>query len=90
MDSDFIERLQKIQLMEEEGDVVKLNLAHKEKTIEECSLTLLGKFLTNRPYNQRAAKSLLRSVWKLENDLRNVDVGEGLFQFQFKLESQLT
>ena len=90
MDSDFIERLQKIQPTEEESEVVKINLAHKEKTIEECSLTLLGRFLTNRPYNQRAAKSLLRSVWKLENDLRIVDVGEGLFQFQFKLESQLT
>ena len=90
MDSDFIERLQKIQLSEEEDEVVKINLAHREKTIEECSLTLLGKFLTNRPYNQRAAKTLLQSMWKLGNDLRIVDVGEGLFQFQFKLESQLT
>ena len=90
MDLDFIERLQKIQLTEEEGEVVKLNLAHKEKTIEECSLTLLGRFLTNRPYNQKAAKSLLRFVWKFGNDLRIVDVGEGLFQFRFKLESQLT
>ena len=90
MDSDFIERLQKIQLTEEEGEVVQLNLTHREKTIEECSLTLLGRFLTNRPYNQRATKSLLRSVWKLGNDLRIMDMGEGLFQFRFKLESQLT
>ena len=90
MDSAFIERLRKIQLTEEEGEVIQLNLTHREKTIEECSLTLLGRFLTNRPYNQRAAKSLLRSVWKLGNDLRIVDVGEGLFQFRFKLESQLT
>ena len=59
MDLDFIERLQKIQLPEEEGEVVKINLAHKEKTIEECSLTLLGRFLTNRPSNVRAAKALL-------------------------------
>jgi len=47
MDSDFIERLQKIQLTEEDGEVVQINLAHKEKTIEECSFTLLGIFLTN-------------------------------------------
>ena len=90
MDSDFIDKLQKIQLSEEEDKVVKINLAHREKTIEECSLTLLGRFLTNRPYNQRAAKTLLQSMWKLGNDLRIVDVGEGLFQFRFKLESQLT
>ena len=59
MDSDFVERLQKIQLTKKEGEVVKINLAHREKTIEECSLTLLGRFLTNRPYTQRAAKTLL-------------------------------
>ena len=29
-------------------------------------------------------------MWKLGNDLRIVDVGEGLFQFRFELESQLT
>ena len=90
MDLDFIEMLQKIQLTEEEGEVVQINLAHKEKIIEECSLTLLDRFLTNRPYNQRAAKASLRSMWKLGNDLRIVDMGEGLFQFRFKLESQLT
>ncbi|KAK9987167.1 hypothetical protein SO802_032118 [Lithocarpus litseifolius] len=43
----------------------------------------------NGPYNQRAAKELLRSVWKFGTDLRIVDVGDGLFQFKFTLESQL-
>ena len=33
--------------------------------LEECSLNLLGRFLTNRSFNQRAAKALLRSVWKM-------------------------
>ena len=90
MDQDFIERLQNIQLTEEEGEVVHIRSISREKTIEDCSLTLLGHFLTTRPYNQKAAKALLRLVWKLGNDLRIVDVGEGLHQFRFKLESQLT
>nr|POF15817.1 hypothetical protein CFP56_35255 [Quercus suber] len=63
--------------------------AHREKILEECSLSLLGHFLTTRPYNQRAAKELLRFVWKFGTDLRIVDVGDGLFQFKFTLESQL-
>lgn len=84
---DFIERLQNIKLTEEEGEVVQVWLSHQEKTIEECSLTLLGRFLTTKPYNQRAAKALLRAAWKLGNDLKIVDVGEGLFQFRFKMES---
>ena len=33
---------------------------------------------------------MLRSVWKLGPDLKIIDVEEGLFQFKFALESQLT
>ena len=90
MDPDFIERLQNIQLTEEEGEVVHIRSTSREKTIEDYSFTLLGRFLTTHPYNQRAAKALLRSVWKLGNVLQIVDMGEGMFQFRFKLESQLT
>ena len=57
--------------------------------LEECSLSLLGRFLTTRVFNQRAAKSMLRSVWRLGSDLRIVDVGDDLFQFKFTMESQL-
>ncbi|KAL0006743.1 hypothetical protein SO802_008245 [Lithocarpus litseifolius] len=52
-------------------------------------LSLFGCFLTKRPYNQRATKELFRSLWKFGIDLRIVDVGDGLFQFKFTLESQL-
>ncbi|KAK7828141.1 uncharacterized protein LOC112024263 [Quercus suber] len=83
MDSDFLERVQKITLTKDEGEVIKVKSTHRDKILEACSLSLLGHFLTTRPYNQSAAKSLLRSVWKI------VDVGDGLFQFKFTLESQL-
>ena len=89
MDSEFIEKLQSITLTEEEGEVITVRAAHREKILEECPLSLLGCFLTTRPFNQRAAKELLRSVWKFGTDLRIVDTGDGLFQFKFTLESQL-
>ena len=57
--------------------------------LEECSLSLLGKFLITRTFNQRAAKGLLRSVWRMGLDLHIVEVGNGLFQFKFTMESQL-
>ena len=66
-----------------------MGATHREKILEQCSLSLFGCFLTKRPYNQRAAKELLRSVWKFGTDLRIVDIGDGLFQFKFTLESQL-
>ena len=81
MDSDFIERVQNITLTEEEGEVIKVEGTHRGKILEDCSLSLLGRFLTTCSYNQSVAKSLIRSVWKMGYDPRIVDVGDGLFQF---------
>ena len=87
MDSDLIKRVQNITLIEEEGEVIKVGGIHKGKILEECSLSLLGRFLTTRSYNQSPAKSLIRSVWKMGSNPSIVDVGDGLFQFKFTLES---
>ena len=38
----------------------------------------------------RAAKNLQRSMWKIGDDLKVVEVGDGLLQFKFSLESQLS
>ena len=57
--------------------------------LEECSLSLFGRFLTTRAFNQRVAKDLLRSVWKMGSDLCIADVGDDLFQFKFTMESRL-
>ena len=89
MDSDFVQKLQNIKLMEDEGVVIRVGTMHRDRMLEECSLSLLGRFLTNRSFNQRATKTLLRSVWKMGSDGRIVDVGDGVFQFKFSLESQL-
>lgn len=59
---------------------------HRQKILEECSLSLIGQFLTTKPINLRVAKNLLRSVWKFGQDLKITDVGEGLIQFKFTLE----
>lgn len=46
-------------------------------------------FLTTRPINIRAAKNLLRSTWKLGEDLKVLELGDRLLQFKFAMESQL-
>ena len=89
MDSDFVQKLQNIKLTEDEGVVIRVGIVHRDRMLEECSLSLLGRFLTNRPFNQHVAKTLLRSVWKMGSDIRIVDVGDGVFQFKFSMESQL-
>ena len=47
----------------------------------------MGRFHMTKPINLWAAKNLLRSVWKLGHDLKIMDVGEGLMQFKFSMES---
>ena len=89
MDSNFIERIQNISLTFEEEEPITIRTAREDEILEEYSLSLIGKFMTTRPFNTRAAKNLLRSVWKMDSNLKIVDVGEGIFQFRFSLESQL-
>lgn len=89
MDLDFIERIERIRLTSEEGEAITLRPIQQARTLEEHLLSIIGKFLTSRPLNQKATKDLLRSVWKLGNDLKMVVVGEGLIQFKFAMESQL-
>ena len=89
MDSDFIEWIQNISLTSEEEEPITIRAVRRKEILEEYSLSLIGKFMTTRPFNVRAAKNLLWSVWNMGNDLKIIDVGEGLFQFRFSLESQL-
>ncbi|XP_075636949.1 uncharacterized protein LOC142609240 [Castanea sativa] len=89
MEYDFLEKLQKISLTEEEELDITVQVNHRKEILEECFLSLLGQFLSNKPLNLRAAKNLLRTVWRLGNDLKIVEVGDGLLQFKFSLESQL-
>lgn len=76
MDSEVIERLQSISLIETEGKTIILNPSRRTQTLDDCSLSLVGRFLTTRDVNHRAKKNLLRSAWKLSNDLRGNSMEE--------------
>lgn len=89
MDPNFLERLQKISLTEEETSDIAIRGSQRNQTLEECSLSVLGRFLSDKPLNLRAAKNLLRSIWKMGDDIKIIEVGEGLLQFKFSMESQL-
>lgn len=89
MDLDFIERQHRCASTKEEGEVISICSNHRNKILEECSLSLIGHFHTTKPINLRATKNLLRLVWKLGQDLRMTNVGNGLIQFKFSMESQV-
>lgn len=81
MDSDFIERIQNISLTSEEAEPITIQAARRAEILEEYSFCLIEKFMTTHPFNVRAAKNLLRLVWKMGSDLKIVDVGDGFLQF---------
>ena len=86
---DVIERLKRISLTAAKGQDITITTSQQAQALENCSLSLLGHFLATKEINLRVAKNLLRTIWKLGNDIKIVDVGEGLLLFRFKLESQL-
>ena len=90
MDSEFLERIQRMKLTVDEDEAMIVRPIRRQEILEEYSLSLIGQFLTTKSINLRAAKNLLRSMWKLGDDLKIVDVGDRLLQFKFSMESQLS
>ena len=74
-----------LETMEEE-EVITIRDEDRKDEIESCSLSLLGKFLTCKPFNKRVAQTTLRRTWGLKESVQIVEVGSNLFQFKFEKE----
>ena len=59
------------------------------KLLRVALLSLIGKFLTCKPFNKRTVKNTLRRAWRLDDKLRIMEVGPNLFQFKFQSEFDL-
>lgn len=90
MDSKFLERIQQMKLTVDEDEAMIVCPVQRQEILEEYLLSLIGQFLTTRSINLREAKNLLRSMWKLGDNLKIVDVDDGLLRFKFSMESQLS
>ena len=75
-----------MKLTSDEEEVIPISNEGKLEALESFSLSLIGKFLTCKPFNKRAAKNTLRRAWGLENSLQIIEVGSNLFQFKFQSE----
>ena len=78
--------LGKMKLTSDEEKVIPISDEGRLEALESCSLSLIGKFLTCKPFNKQAAKNTLRRAWGLENSLQIIEVGSNLFQFKFQSE----
>lgn len=62
MEQAILDGLQNLQLTKEEAEDIQITAHSKPELLEECSLSLFGKLLSDRQQNQHALKSTLRSA----------------------------
>ena len=89
MDQSILYSLQNLQLTKEEEEAIPITITNNSNLLEECSLSLFGRFLSDRQQNLRALKNTLRSAWKMVSNVRIVEVGNNILQFKFSSKHQL-
>ena len=66
---DVVHTLGNMHLMVEEEEDIVIPNDSRVSDIEGCTLSLIGKFLSCKPFNHWAIKDTLRKVWGLDEDL---------------------
>ena len=83
MEQEVVNSLQHLSLTKEEETLIPILDHSRADLLEECSLSLFGRLLTDRQQNTRAMKNTLKVAWKMGSDLRIFEVGNNTFQFKF-------
>uniref|UniRef100_A0A7N2M2T1 Uncharacterized protein n=1 Tax=Quercus lobata TaxID=97700 RepID=A0A7N2M2T1_QUELO len=73
MEQEVVSSLQKLCLTKEEEAEISITAHSRADLLEECSLSLFGRLLSDRQQNQRALKSTLRAAWKMGSELRIIE-----------------
>ena len=89
MAEDVINSMVNLKLTSEEEEEIQVSEEGKLEEIDSCVLSLIGKFLTSKPFNRKAAKNTLQKAWDLDKELQISEVGTNLFQFKFQSEYEL-
>ena len=62
MVEDVIDSLENMKLTLEEEEIITLPDEGSKEEIESCVLSLIGKFLTYKPFNKRQRKTLYKEL----------------------------
>ena len=60
MADDVIDKLENMKLTTEKEEVIPISDEGRLEAIEDCTLSLMGKFLTCKSFNKRVAKNTMR------------------------------
>ena len=86
MADEVINCLENMKLTADEEEMITISDEGRRIEIESCTMSLIGKFLTCKPFNKKVAKNTVRRAWGLEDKVQIVEVGFNLFQFKFNTE----
>lgn len=89
MEQEVVNSLQNLCLTKEEEAEIPISDHSRADLLEECSLSLFGRLLSDRQQNTRALKSTLRAAGKMGSELRTIEVGNNTFQFKFGSHYQI-
>lgn len=68
----MINSMEKMTLTTEEEEVIAVSDEGRKDEIESCTQSFIGKFLTCKPFNKRAAQNTLKKAWGLEESVQIV------------------
>ena len=85
----MIDILENMKLTVEEEETIAISKEGRLLEIESFNLSLIGKFLTCKTFNKRAAMTTMRRVWGMHSGLQIIEVGTNLFQFKFQNDFDL-
>lgn len=83
MADDLTEKCSFLNLGDDEGDIVDLREVENVEENGKLELLLVGRLLTERPYNMEAFKRTMQKVWTPSHNLIIRAIGPNLFAFQF-------
>ena len=89
MVDDVTSILEKMKLTLEEEEVIEISEEGHKEGMESYALSLIGKFLTCRLFNRKAAITTLKKAWGLEESVQMIKVGTNLFQLKFQTEFEM-
>ena len=81
--------MEKMKLTSEEEEIIEISNEGRLEAIESCNPSLIGKFLTCKPFNKTAAKNTIRRAWGVDDATEILKVGPNLFQFKFHSEFEM-
>lgn len=82
MVDDLIQRCANLTIMEEE-EIISLSGDADERCNRDISLSIVGKVLTDRPYNFDAFKRTMNQIWAISKGAIFRPIENNLFAVQF-------